>query len=157
MADDIKICPRAGEDGAVLSQLKPPFNGEMVWREDHTCSYCGSYDPDLLMDRLARGDVELGPTDKNYKVYLHNKGGEPFQQTYRDCPEGSKCTGPDDCTHWVTCERRQAKFYFQHFSKEQMHRFVDMMNAQSLHIGMPAHFYVLPFFCSPVKPENQDG
>lgn len=54
MSDQPKqICPRAGEDGAGLSHLKPPFNGEMVWREDNTRFYCGS---------LEAGDVELRST-----------------------------------------------------------------------------------------------
>lgn len=71
------ICPRAAENGATLSAMKPPFNGEMVWREDKTCSYCGSLNPEEFMARLEAGDVELGPTDKPYKVYIKDLEGKP--------------------------------------------------------------------------------
>jgi hypothetical protein len=51
--------------------------------DDGTCDFCGSLDPDILMARLEAGDVILVPTDKNYKVYVRNKGGAPFRQSYR--------------------------------------------------------------------------
>jgi len=115
-----QICPRARENGATLSMMKPPFNGEMVWRDNDTCSYCGSYNPDQLMARLEAGDIQLGPTDKDYKVYIENSGGEPLSAI---------------------------KFYFQHFDEEQKHRFIELHNEGKLKIGMPGHFYRLPFFC----------
>lgn len=68
------ICPTAAEDGRVLANLKPPFNGEMVWRADNTCSYCGSMHPDAFMERLEAGDATLDPTDKSYKVYVKTQG-----------------------------------------------------------------------------------
>lgn len=34
------------------------------------CSFCGSLSPELFLERVKAGD-ELGPTDKNYKVYIH--------------------------------------------------------------------------------------
>jgi hypothetical protein len=56
-----------------------PRRGESVWRHgrdfwhmlDHhrVCSYCGSMHPDDFM-KAAREKVELGPTDKSYKVYV---------------------------------------------------------------------------------------
>lgn len=120
--DKPDICPRASENGAVLEQFQPPFNGEMVWREDRTCSYCGSLNPDALMERLEAGDVELGPTDKSYKVYVR------------------------DLTH----RRSDGKFYFQHFSREQQRRFIELYNARKIKMAFPGHFYVLPFFCSAI-------
>lgn len=136
-------CPRGpGPD----SPFRAPFNGEAHWRVDQTCSYCGSLNPDVLMARIEAGDVELGPTDKSYKVYVRNKDGEAFQQHYRNCGRGAECTGPDDCTHWVTRETSQTKFSFQHLSDEQRTRFVDLLNQGKLHIGYPGHFYTLPFF-----------
>lgn len=50
------------------------FPGEDHWRENNTCSYCGSANPDLFMYLIRNGIVELGPTDKNYKVYLKGEG-----------------------------------------------------------------------------------
>lgn len=98
------------------------------------------------MVRLEAGDIEIVPTDKSYKLYLENKGGESFKQTYRNCPSGSTCKGPDDCTHWVTRERTGTEFYFQHLSDEQKTRFIELLNAGKLSIGFPGHFYVLPYF-----------
>ena len=60
---------------------------------DDTCQYCGSLNPDTLMARLEVGDVMLGATDKNYKVYVENSGGSPFKQSYRDCPKDKEMTG----------------------------------------------------------------
>lgn len=118
------ICPRAAENGAALAAMKPPFNGEMVWREDATCSYCGSLNPDVFMARLEAGDVELGPTDKSYKVYIKDLEGKPVG-------------GP------------AGKFYFQHLSPEQQGRFIELYNARKIKMGYPGHFYVSPFFCRP--------
>lgn len=132
------ICPRSYEVGR---QDVPA-----EWRSDDTCSFCGSLNPDVLMARLEAGNVALGPTDKSYKVYVHNVGGEPFRRSHRDCPKGSTCTGPNDCAHWVTEEVTQAKFYFQHFSPEQGARFVELLNTKKLKLGYPGHFYALPFF-----------
>lgn len=125
----------------------PGLAGLDTWEADDTCSYCGSLNPEVLMARLEAGDVELGPTDKNYKVYVHNKSGAQFKQTYRNCPSDSSCTGPRDCTHWVTREVEQTKFYFQHFSVEQQLRFIEMLNAGRIALGYPGYFYNLPFFC----------
>ena len=35
-----------------------------------TCSYCGSLDPDVFMTMCRTQKQTLGPTDKNYKVYV---------------------------------------------------------------------------------------
>ena len=87
-----------------------------------TCSFCGSLHPADFMDLIEQGWV-VGPTDKNYKVYL---------------------SGP--------AMRDQAKFYYQHLSGEQRARFVELSNNAALgidpamHIGDPGYFYVQPFF-----------
>jgi len=60
-------CPRRDEIG----QRK---DGEDAWRDDQTCSYCGSLNPDLFMAHLEAGDVSLGTTDKSYKVYVEGLG-----------------------------------------------------------------------------------
>jgi hypothetical protein len=102
------------------------------------------------MKRIEEKTIELGPTDKSYKIYLQNKAGPKLKQSYRkDCDmgkPGSKCTGPDDCVHWVTEEQDHGKFYFQHLSEEQMKRFVDLYNDQTIKCGYPGYFYVNPFF-----------
>lgn len=42
------------------------------------CSFCGSLHPDDFM-QAARDGVELGPTDKSYKVYVNKpNGGSKF-------------------------------------------------------------------------------
>ena len=81
------------------------------WRDDHTCSFCGSLDSDLVMERIEAGE-EITPTDKDYKIYIgeHNKA------------------------------------YFQHFSKEQRTRLVELVNDKKVKFKYPGHFYVLPFF-----------
>jgi len=59
-------CPRgAGPD----SPFKSPLNGEMVWYDDGTCSYCGSLSEDEFF-RLVGDKGVLTTTDKDYKVYV---------------------------------------------------------------------------------------
>jgi hypothetical protein len=114
--------------------------------EDNTCSYCGSLNNDYFMERLEAGDIECGPTDKSYKVYVRNKGGDPFKQHYRNCPPDSPRHMSEDCDHWVTREVQETKFYFQHLTHSQMRRFVELMNAGKIALGAPGYFYTLPFF-----------
>ena len=143
------ICPRRKENGALPGG---PFwregQKEDSYRNDDTCSYCGSLSPDVFMTRLEAGDVELEPTDKNYKVYVNNLGGTPFKQTYRDCPADDSCKGPDTCTHWVTRETTHTKFYFQHLSPEQQKRFIELHNDKKLLLAEPGYFYIRPFFAN---------
>lgn len=40
---------------------------------DGTCSFCGSITADAFMEHVRAGG-ELGPTDKNYKVYVGRSG-----------------------------------------------------------------------------------
>ncbi|HET9554895.1 MAG TPA: hypothetical protein VFP50_18160 [Anaeromyxobacteraceae bacterium] len=143
-------CGRRRADG--LADPDSPFVGAGAgldtWRADGTCSYCGSLNEATLMARLEAGDVELTPTDKSYKVYVRNAGGDPFQQTYRDCPAGSPPHMPDACEHWVTRETSETKFYFQHLDEQQRRRFVELLNEKKMKLGYPGHFYRLPFFIS---------
>lgn len=111
------FCPRGpGAD----SPFHAPYNGEASWREDRTCSYCGSLHPDLLFEQIGKGAV-ITPTDKSYKIYV------------------------DLVDHQV---RGAGKFYFQHLSGEQKQRFIDAINAKSLNLAFPGHFYVLPYFAA---------
>lgn len=45
------------------------------WREDGTCTYCGSLNPAEFFKAIISG-IEIGPTDKNYKCYV--AGGKKF-------------------------------------------------------------------------------
>lgn len=137
----LHVCPRRSE------VFSPDDHTQDTWREDGSCSFCGSMNPDTFMERLEAGDVRLAPTDKNYKVYVENEGGTQFKQTYRDC-SGKECNkGPDECTHWVTREVSHSKFYFQHLSDEQKDRFITLLNEKKLKLGYPGYFYSIPFFC----------
>lgn len=100
-----KLAPRV--DPPKLDHWRPPRDGERY----RTCSYCGSMHPDDLFTEIENGH-ELGPTDKNYKVYVGGRG----------------------------------KFYFQHLDSDQQQRFIDLLNAGKMKIGMPGHFYSMPFF-----------
>lgn len=113
---------------------------------DNTCHYCGSLNPDEFMTRLEVGTISLGATDKSYKAYVYNEGGAVFKQHYRDCPRDGKCTGPDDCTHWVVRDHSPTKFYFQHLNEEQMQRFVELFNERKIKMHGGYEFYVMPFF-----------
>lgn len=39
------------------------------WRDDGTCTFCGSLRPGMALERVAAGDV-VCPTDKAYKMYV---------------------------------------------------------------------------------------
>lgn len=141
-------CPRRNE-GFNSSVFKLPL--EDTWGNDNTCSFCGSLNPDDFLARIRAGDVEIEPTDKNYKAYLRNAGGALFKQTYRDCynqqEEGERpCQGPLTCTHWVTRDIGTTKFYYPHLSEDQMKEFVELYNSGRMKIGYPGYFYVLPYF-----------
>lgn len=128
--------------------------GEDYFRVDDTCSFCGSLNADVLMARLEAGDVQLGPTDKSYKAYVRNQGGALFKQTYRDCPPGSAPHMPDACEHWVTRETTETKFYFQHLSRDQKLRFIELLNDKKVALGYPGYFYTKPYFIT-YEPEVQ--
>lgn len=88
------------------------------WRNDSTCSFCGSLKPELLLQNMEEGIVTLGPTDKAYKLYVRSQ--------------------PNNMN----------KFYFQHFTVEQQDKFVELynMNPRPFVMSYPGHFYVAPFF-----------
>lgn len=139
------LCPRRSESHFGSS---PVFARDNDYDDsDDSCSYCGSLNPDTFMARLEVGDVLLGSTDKNYKVYVLNKGGQNFKQTYRSYSQGVSDWQPDTCTHWVTQETSRTKFYFQHLSDEQKNRFIELYNQKRIGFEGGFGFYVLPFFC----------
>ena len=116
-------CPRMHEDGADASVFKIPAP---KWDKDGTCSYCGSMNPEEFFAQIEAG-AELGPTDKNYKVYVGEAGSH------------------------------RGKFYFQHLSKEHQVRFIVLYNSGKMKIGPPGEFYVKPYFCTEMYPGKIEG
>jgi len=57
-------CP---SNPGIDSPFKVPL--EDTWRDDNTCSYCGSMNPDEFMFKVKEG-AKLTPADKDYKVYI---------------------------------------------------------------------------------------
>lgn len=121
--DKEHICPRRAESGRQIAGLSNVDH----YRADHTCSYCGSYDPDKFMELMELG-TPIGSTDKNYKVYL-----------------------PTVRVHGA------GKFYFQHLNVEQRKRFVLLYNNKTIQFEGGGGFYVFPFFMKPlaaIKPAS---
>ena len=114
MDKDGMPCPRREEAPFAIT---PPE--EDHWREDGTCSYCGSGKPIALLADIEEG-LELTPTDKNYKVYCR----------------ASKRGGP------------AGKFYFQHFGEVDKAKLIQLLNERKIKFAEPGYFYVLPFFIS---------
>ncbi len=135
-------CPRRGEN-PLTNQT---FPGPDFYGEDNRCSYCGSLHPDVFMERVEKGELCLGATDKDYKVYVYVDSGPLLKQTYRNCPPGARCPGPEVCTHWVTREVSRDKFYFQHLSVNQRIHFTKLYSEKRLKFHADYPFYVLPFF-----------
>lgn len=170
------VCPRAIEDGR--TDFIFPLSNKP---DDGSCDYCGSLSGDVFMARVQAGDVTLGPTDKSYKVYVLNAGGQPFKRAHRidsieermkaaaknmklpldvraalspdvlDDVEKYEAGEPLDKMRnwkWVTEDRQEGKFYFQHLTVDQQKRFVDLLNEKKIKFGEPGYFYVRPFFIS---------
>ena len=123
-----------------------------TFREDDTCSYCGGVNPDTILELIRTGKVEIGPTDKDYKIYLRSiDDSNIFKIRHRT---DSDSTGDKSKHVWVTEERNHAKAYFYDFSKDQKIEFLrlynlkvtDPANISAMKIGAPGHFYVKPYF-----------
>ena len=143
------------------------------WEADGTCSYCGSLSPELFFKAIGDG-CELGPTGKNYKVYVDRPdpdAGQPwiystanfefkpgigkiteemFDQTKMPPAWKESYVG-----QYGRIEPKDAikhdKFYFYHLNEEEMHRFIELYNRRNLNIGVPGDFYVLPYFMTRKK------
>ncbi len=132
-------CPRRKENPPGINPREDDTG------KDGCCTYCGSLLPELFIQRLEQKDVILEPTDKNYKVYVKNKGGEKFKQTYRTDEKPFVSYDSED-HQWVTRELEETKFYFQHLSEDQRKRFIELMNDKNIIIDTPGYFYKMPFF-----------
>ena len=80
MEHGIQTCPRR------LGELGPweHATGLDRWRDDDTCSFCGSLHPARFLEFAIEG-MELVPTDKSYKVYVR-PGNRPQQKFYFQHP-----------------------------------------------------------------------
>jgi hypothetical protein len=156
-------CPRQTNEATMSVQLAHQSH----WREDGTCSYCGSLSPDQFFEAIAKG-AEFGPTDKNYKVYVarpdpdagkpwiysvapHKPDGDGWIEVTADNIESlPKADWRDLLGKWVRVSPKSAtrrdKFYFQHLNEDERKRFIELLNAKALKIGDPGYFYRLPFF-----------
>lgn len=146
---DIQTCPRR------LREMGPWEHAEGIdeWRDSPRrdgeatpyCSFCGSLHPGKFLELIAQG-WSVGPTDKNYKAYLH-----PVRE---DVPPPGRPGDPLP----QTAPQIQSKFYYQHLSPTQQRQFIDLYNQNIMRISTPGHFYVLPFFmCITPREENQEG
>jgi hypothetical protein len=76
---DPMMCPRRSENPGGVFEL--PDHDTWVkhaGRDFFSCSYCGSMHPDEFLSKAEHG-VEIGPTDKPYKVYINNSDKFYFQ------------------------------------------------------------------------------
>ena len=122
-----QTCPRRMSDFGPWKReegLDDFTSGHGIIGQARGCTFCGSMAPDDFME-AARTGAEMGPTDKSYKVYVQG---------------------------WAPNGRNGGKFYFQHLSVEQQQEFIDLLNAKTMNIGYPGHFYTKPFFVTFVKP-----
>ena len=158
------ICPRQANEATMIA----PFSHKAHWREDGTCSYCGSLREEDFFAAIEAGE-QLSPTDKSYKAYIEIPdplvgemkitGWANFPQTgagwvhvtpesLADLPEGAA----DHMDKWVMPtphgEKKTAKFYFQHLSDEGRGKLIDLVNAKAINFAYPGHFYVSPFFAA---------
>ena len=122
----VLMCPRRNE---VFNSSA--YSTSDHWREDDTCSFCGSLNPELVLEWMRTGQCSLGPTDKNYKVYVEKTDGTKHSK------------GAD-------------KFYFMHLSEDQMQEFIRICNLRPrpFEIGYPGRFYVLPYFLTYGPPKD---
>ncbi len=114
-----------------------------VQNDNLSCSFCGSLHPDTFMEWVEAG-AEVTPTDKNYKIYVKCPIDNP---RYGETKVGKTKSGGSITTVYG----REAKFYFQHLSREQMERFVELYNENRLTFGYPGGFYRFPYFMAPVE------
>lgn len=162
-------CPQQGENPRAVEMF-----GTSKWLDDRTCSYCGSMHPDDLFAAIEAGSV-ITPTDKSYKIYVdlpHPDAGKPcvlssanFERIgdgwVKVTPENINSLPLDDYQrthfgdgkHWVQVttrsDRHRAKFYFEHLTREEQQRFIDLLNAKKVALAVPGYFYVRPFFIAP--------
>lgn len=83
------------------------------WRDDGTCSFCGSLRPSRVLELIRSGRAEIEPTDKNYKLYIRADG----------------------------LVLPTSKVYMNHFSEVQAVEFVTLKETGRMRVGYPGRFY----------------
>lgn len=159
-------CPRRVES-AIHRQAAEGEHLDYYHERDgvQCCSFCGSMNPDQFMKAVKDGHT-VGPTDKSYKVYISDyphpdpDGLRPVT-IYSSKPPNTEglieVTEKNNHEHpeyrlgsWIKMGENgphvRAKFYFQHLSPRQKAEFVQLFNEKKIKIGVPGHFYVLPYF-----------
>jgi hypothetical protein len=69
-----QTCPRR------MAEFGPWKSEEGIdsWRNDNTCSFCGSLKPEIVLEAIEAGK-EVTPTDKSYKLYVDGHRKAYFQ------------------------------------------------------------------------------
>jgi len=125
MSDTNHLCPRRSEG---VPADAPEHD---TWIKSH-CSYCGSLEPSLLLALIEAKQVVIGPTDKNYKIYVTPNAA------YTGFIGGK------------TLEKHN-KFYFQHLEPElERKKFFDLYIENTMELSEPGFFYILPYFMKAV-------
>lgn len=163
--DKMFVCGRQGESH--LGGEGP----QAFWEADGTCSYCGSMSPDQFFAAVDAG-AQITPTDKSYKAYVTVPTENPGEMEITTSANGKGGGLPPDGEGWIlatpeVCERykwskwsdgplwvkpsprpatREAKFYFQHLDDAGMNRFIELLNAKTMKLAYPGHFYSRPYF-----------
>jgi len=102
-------------------------------------------------DEIGGADVFNFPTEDawvNRDGYLacNYCGSAHPDEVFKAIEAGQKIT-PTDKSYKIYIEGGPfMKFYFQHFSKEECLRFIDLLNAKKIVLDEPGYFYVKPFF-----------
>jgi hypothetical protein len=160
-------CPRQVHEATLPSQRTHASH----WRDDGTCSYCGSLHPEALLGAIEGGTALLGGTDKNYVDLPNPTPDAPvigMSTNMQLTPEQASAQGylpADDAARrtWGLSPHTtfyklstqgpylHRKFYLQHFDAGQQQRFVDLYNAKRLQFRNGDGLYVIPFFMKRVS------
>jgi hypothetical protein len=129
-----------------------------------SCSYCGSMHPDDFFDAIERG-CEIGPTDKNYKVYVDYpdpRAGEQRivsaitfepreEERDRWIPVSEKECADLERDGWsvegklyvqyTTRDQLHLKMYMHHLNRANADRLRALIEAGKVKIGYPGRFY----------------
>lgn len=153
------VCPRVRDETGFDPQAHWKRGHGMVGQEEKACSGCGSLHPERFLELVAHGYM-VGPTDKNYKAYLHapDDGDDAGRRekllsmpVYRRVHQKIKeQQGKRAAEYYLDGLRSPTptvgKFYFQHLNKDQQHDFIDLINDGTMTFSYPGNFYVLPYF-----------
>jgi len=107
------------ENNLIMNDSEEIIPVEDYWDNSGCCSYCGSMKPDDLFSAISVG-AEIGPTDKNYKIYVHG---------------GSKITRGGAKAIY------DGKFYMLHLNRNNSDKLHKLIEDKQVKIGYPGYFY----------------